>query len=534
MQVSNFAILLVLVTFGAFFVSDVSAESEIFVTFDQNQYQTGDSLTISGNIQQVTMPEIAMSIYDPDGKILSANSIQIDSENNFSKTIMLEAPFYEKSGEYRVKLDYLQITQDEYFVISGDSYDELIFEEEISPEIILLLTDKPVYTDGDTITITGLVSSLDSPTALVGVYDTFGTPAGFYFGQVDSNLEFTVSFMAKAGVNFKTDGTYSIKAHYAESEQTVEFDFYELLVSDETFDEIIDQEIIDEIETVNETLDEIDNTINDTPIDETPEPELISEPVKENILPKTEPVEIIDESPIITKPKNNEEKKSDSVKPKSQKDIAAEKQFQKTQNLSVDDIELGLMLNQINLNCDRSTYTDSISYYDGMGPALYRLCKFDNSINYFDDTLADDPNNIEALTNKGSALRKLGFYSEALNFYDQALDIDSKYLPALNNKANVLALLGQYDEAIYLYQLVLQENPNYLTVRKNLTIALSEMPVKTPTPPEVETVKVSLESESVKEIPKNIKEESTTVKKKTPNFLEEIGNVFSSLFGFLN
>ncbi len=310
MQVLNLGILLVLATFGTFFVSNVFAESEILVEFNQDGYQTGDSLTISGHIPEVTMPVIAMSVFDPDGTILSANNIEIDSENTFSKTIMLEAPFYEKPGEYRIQLDYLQIRQNEYFVISGESLPELIFDEEISPEIILLLTDKPVYADNDTIVVTGMVSSMDSPTALVGVYDPFGTPAGFYFGKIDSNLEFTVSFLAKAGINFKTDGTYSIKAHYAESEQTTQFDFYEKLsIPDEIFEQP-NNETTQTEESYNDSSNEtIDDTIEETSVNETPETKPVPETIEEKtITPETSPTEPIDDSPIINdKPKSDDD-----------------------------------------------------------------------------------------------------------------------------------------------------------------------------------------------------------------------------------
>ena len=91
------------------------------------------------------------------------------------------------------------------------------FEE---PEITLFYTDKKQYTDKDLIKITGLVSTLDSPTVLVGVYDPFGMPAGFYIVSIDSDLEFSTSFPVKAGVNFRTDGTYSIKVHYGETKET--------------------------------------------------------------------------------------------------------------------------------------------------------------------------------------------------------------------------------------------------------------------------------------------------------------------------
>ena len=116
----------------------------------------------------------------------------------------------------------------------------------IEPEIILLYTEKKQYTDKDVIEITGLVSAMDSPTVLIGIYDPFGMPAGFYFGSIDSNLEFNTSFLVKDGVNFRVDGTYSVKAHYAESEVTSFFEYYKVLeiIDDEDFSkEIIDESI---------------------------------------------------------------------------------------------------------------------------------------------------------------------------------------------------------------------------------------------------------------------------------------------------
>ena len=42
----------------------------------------GDSLIISGEIIEIGMPVIAMSIYDPDSKIVSVNNLEISSEKN--------------------------------------------------------------------------------------------------------------------------------------------------------------------------------------------------------------------------------------------------------------------------------------------------------------------------------------------------------------------------------------------------------------------------------------------------------------------
>ncbi|WP_237089264.1 hypothetical protein [Nitrosopumilus adriaticus] len=210
-------ITLVLTVLSPLVFSDAFAET-FLVSTDKQSYNTGDSLTISGQILDFGMPVIAMSIYDPDGKILSANNLEISSEKTFTKTIQLDSPFYEKTGEYQIKLDYGQISDNHYFTVGDYSAPEIPVRVNEEPEIFLLYTDQNQYADNDTIHITGLVSSLGSPTSLIGVYDPFGMPAGFYFGTINSDLEFSTSFLVKDGVNFRTEGTYSIKAHYGESE----------------------------------------------------------------------------------------------------------------------------------------------------------------------------------------------------------------------------------------------------------------------------------------------------------------------------
>jgi len=378
--------------------------------------------------------------------------------------------------------------------VFADSY----VEDFVEPEITSLYTDKKQYTDKDLIKITGLVSALDSPTVLIGVYDPFGMPAGFYIVSIDSDLEFSTSFPVKAGVNFRTDGTYSIKAHYGETEVTSFFDYNEIL-----------QPTIEEtVETIEETVETIEETVET--IEETVEDEIISDVTNISL----------DEQIIKEESNNNYEsvKKNPTSNPKK---ITPITELKKYDNLTVEDIELGKLLNQINLKCDSSTFTDTISYYDGMGPALYRLCKFDSSLNFFNDSLTDNPNDVEILVNKGSTLSKLGYFSEAIVYYDQAINIDPDFLPAKNNKANALANLGNFDEAISLYNEILEENSDYITARNNLEIALSE------------TENVVNQQSTLLE--KNISFESE--KQKPTNFFEELNRVFSSLgslFGFLN
>ncbi|QUC64185.1 tetratricopeptide repeat protein [Nitrosopumilus sp. K4] len=561
--------LLVLTVVFATTASDAFAES-IFVKFDKGEYQTGDALKVTGQISDVGMPVIAMSIYDPNGTILSANSVEVEPDGLFTKTIFLDSPFYEESGEYKIKLAYGQITQNEYFVITNSDGVQVI-EEPATPEIITLTTDKPQYTDGDTITILGTVSVMDSPTVLIGIYDTFGSPAGFYFGNVNSDLSFSTNFLAVAGVNFKVDGTYSIKAHYAESSKDVSFDFFKI-IEDPIEEEIIfDEPEVQTDEPQNEPITESDTTKSDTTKSDTTttepkttEPKTTEPKTTEpkTTEPKTTKTNLIEDDKLIEspttetpkqstpekksiiqttpqeKPTKQKESKNEQIKKETPIKKTAEKKSKENENednLSVEDIALGIMLNQINLKCDTSKYVDSISYYDGMGPALYRLCKFDQSLEFFNQSLMEDPENVEILVNKGSALRKLGFYSEAILYYDQALAISPDYVPAINNKANALANMGNLQDAKSLYGLALEKNQNYVTARTNLLLVNEQLnQIQSDTVDEILSAQnIDLEEKPLAfEKPITPKKSQVEIKKETPNFFDELTMAFSSLFGF--
>jgi hypothetical protein len=101
---------LVLTVLSPVIFAEVFADS-LIVSFDEEFYNLGDSLTINGEIPNVGMPIIAMS------------------ENTFSKTISLDSPFYDKAGEYMVKLDYGQISENHYFIVDGELF---------APEILKL------------------------------------------------------------------------------------------------------------------------------------------------------------------------------------------------------------------------------------------------------------------------------------------------------------------------------------------------------------------------------------------------------------
>ncbi len=499
-------------------IASQSFADSIIVEFDKPDYYIGDSITVSGFILDFKMPVIAMSIYDPDGEILSANNVDINPDGSFSKTFSLDSAFYEKSGEYKIKLNYGKISQDEFFTILGENSEpEIISAPPLNPEIVFLYTDQIEYNDNDLITISGFVSGMGPTSILIGIYDPSGNPAGFYPEQIDSSSEFSTSFLAKAGINFKTDGTYSVKARYGESEKSTIFNFYK-----ESIPLLPDDGPIENEPSVNHTNDNPKPKSNDTTIKSTSDSSVTSS--NSNILNNND-------SSLV----------KDTTKNTNIKSIETKIQNRKHDNLSVEDIELGKLLNQINLECDNSKFTDVISYYDGMGPALYRLCKFEQSLSFFDDSLIKDPNNVEILTNKGSSLGKLGRISESITYYDKALEINPNFIPAINNKANAFAKMGQYDQSIKLYTDAIEINPDFQTARKNLALVLSEMPSKS-------TILQVTQESLTKEVqsPTLIKTEQSKLQteqssklqtEQSSNFFDEISVAFSSLgslFGFLN
>ena len=535
-------IILAIFTISLIFSTPVFADS-FDVGFNNNNFQTGDILEISGQIFEMGMPIIAMSIFDPDGKILSANNLEI-IDDSFEKSIQLDSPFYKKSGNYEIKFDYGQYSENHHFTIRDEnSIPESMIEDVIEPEILLLYTEKLRYTDGDTIEISGLVNSLESPTVLIGIYDPFGMPAGFYFGNINSDLEFSTSFLVKDGVNFRIDGTYFVKAHYAESEAKSFFEYSKILdekipetiqIAEETIQDEVDLEIIGEIEEPIPEIDEISQitedeiTIDtDDTIDATP---VIDEKIITSEITPTQ-----NESASKEKQKEkNENKIVSSIEIKQTKKDQKTLPEKKQNNLTVEDIELGKLLNQINLECDSSQFVDMMTYYDGMGPALYRLCKFDSSLNFFNNSLIKDHTNVEVLSNKGSTLGKLGDFDDAILYYDLALGIDPDFIPAKNNKANTLANLGNLDDAILLYKEILKENPNSITTQKNLQTAISLKPtipqIQESTTSEIVNVVSSTEVFKKPQLSNNSKQ-------KSENFIEQINSAFSSLgmlFGFFN
>ncbi|RJQ27307.1 tetratricopeptide repeat protein [Candidatus Parcubacteria bacterium] len=482
----------------------------VVVETDKTQYSTGESLVTTGYIIERKMPVIAMSVYDPDGVILSANSVELEADDSFTKTVSLDSPFYDKAGIYLIDFDYGKNSEQITFeIVSAQlSQEQEPPTPEIIPEVIFLATDKTVYQNNEFITISGMVSEKSDPTILVGIYDQNDMPTGFYTPEINSDFEFSISFLVKDGVNFKTGGIYSVKAHYGASKYVTNFEFVDVPPPMNP----ISQQSDVQGEQDNDVVTQIPTTgiVNKPQI---PLEKTSSKPAKTKIVDLNPNPEISD---TIDQPKQEEVDYND------------------LDNLTVEDVELGKILNEITLNCDSSQYRDSISYYDGMGPALMRLCNYDQAISYFDQSLIEDPNNVEIITNKGAALDKLGQSDVAIAHYDLALDIDPTYLPAMNNKANVLAEQGEFEEAIKVYNLVLEQDPSYAISQANLQKAKESLAAH------MSSRQINLpDTESPTSVEKSVKTETTVLERAQTsmppsNIIQQIGSIFASFFGFLN
>jgi tetratricopeptide (TPR) repeat protein len=89
------------------------------------------------------------------------------------------------------------------------------------------------------------------------------------------------------------------------------------------------------------------------------------------------------------------------------------------------------------------------------GQALLNSDRAEEALACFDEILAADSNNAEALVKKGTALEKLRQPQEALEYYDRAIAADSTLTIAYLHKGGLCSRLEKYGEAMECYELAL-------------------------------------------------------------------------------
>ncbi|MEX0765170.1 MAG: tetratricopeptide repeat protein, partial [Nitrosopumilaceae archaeon] len=452
-----------------------AVEGTILISTDKISYQPEESIIVSGEVTERKMPVIALRIFDPDGKILGAYSAELDENNKFSKTIMADVPFYEKPGIYQITAEYGKLNSETIFEIENDlfeiEYDIPTIEEhaELSPQIFSFESDKKIYQDGDTITISGEISSFTESPVTITIFDPSGLLSGIYLADVNPDLTFSTSFLAKYEVNFKVEGTYLITAQYGgpETKQSLAIEFVENTHQPATMDEVTSHTFLfsepdlEQLATwyyLDGSNSELASFFNDLlkrglikpNTDVAISKDLLVEWIEDNEtslgfmiedlfegsiseetfvlfiedslndytkVSKQIPQHIVS-SNIITHQKKIVKPEKSTDKPSGLEDLSNKIATDYTNDRLDKKDEKVYFYSSV--NCEKSTYEDVISHYNSPGPAFAHLCKYNDAIYHYDKTLELNPNNIHALTNKGSAIASLGNYQEAISYYDKA------------------------------------------------------------------------------------------------------------------
>jgi tetratricopeptide (TPR) repeat protein len=559
----------------------------ITISTDKISYFPEDTIVISGEITKKKMPIIAIRVFDPDDKTLGAYSIEIDDNNRFTKTITADIPFYEKSGMYTISVEYGKLESQTFFEIENGpaEIDPVTFNIDESPTILPQITsfetDKDRYVDRDTVVISGKVSAISGPQVTITIFDLYKNPVGIYLANVNPDLTFSVSFVAKYNVNFKAEGTYTITAQYdrPETKQSLEIEFFEKTNPDTST--TMESNISEHIESAPSGFlfseselqqlatwyylegsdDELALFFNDLLKKDVINPDvpsrisknIISQWIQDTKSPLGNMIdklfkENISEEDFIMFVENslsdyiNNTSKQDSIinnisEPTQTKIIsniekAENEKLSKSNDKRVDDEIINNTMIEpkketvyyySSVNCKKNAYEDVIAYYNNLGPGLARLCKYEEAVFNYDQTIESDPKNIHALNDKGSALSNLGRYQEAIEYYDKVLEIDSQYVAALNNKGSALSNLGRYQEAIEYYDKVLEIDSQYVAALNNKEKTVSFLATYSTQETEPKTILIS--EEPTPHIENNIVEKTD----KHDDIVTQFANVFSSI-----
>ena len=478
----------------------------ILISTDKLSYLTKEPIVISGEVTEKKMPVIALKIFDPDDNILGAFSVEVNETNHFTKTITADIPFYEKPGIYTITADYGKLKTETIFEIENGSAEitDVTNVEElpvILPQVKSFETDKKTYNDEDTVVISGKVSTLSEAQVTITIFDPNRVPVGIYLADVNPDLTFSASFLARYHVNFKVEGTYSLTAQYGgpETKQEIEIEFFEktvpsastttesnmpehttpvsspsFLLSESDLNNLATWYYLDGTNNqlalffkdllkrglINPEVDGVvsKNTlvqwIQDTKL---PLGIMIDDLFRENISEKEFIMSVenslshyingaSEQNSVISNVSDTLQTKdiSNLEKPEIKKSSNFDEEHTKNIDVTADTKskpDKETIYFHSSVNCEGNMYEDIIVYYNNPGPALAQLCKYEDAIINYDQTLQLDPKNIHALTNKGAALSSLGRYQEAISYYDKAIEIDPHDITALNNKEKTSTFL---------------------------------------------------------------------------------------------
>ena len=89
-------------------------------------------------------------------------------------------------------------------------------------------------------------------------------------------------------------------------------------------------------------------------------------------------------------------------------------------------------------------YENDSNTINDIAVSLEYMGKYDEALNYYDNSLNINPNNVLTLNNKTILLIKQKRYNEALSILNKVLDIDENNITALENKEKIINKIKWY------------------------------------------------------------------------------------------
>ena len=88
--------------------SDISAEFSLET--DESSYETGDIISISGQISSSSSGTVRLSIDNENSKLVWAENVNIKNDGNFSTLLIAGGTGWENSGKYTLNAEYNELT----------------------------------------------------------------------------------------------------------------------------------------------------------------------------------------------------------------------------------------------------------------------------------------------------------------------------------------------------------------------------------------------------------------------------------------
>lgn len=192
--------------------------STISAQTDLSSYKLGDTIVISGhlsNIQGTTA--VTIRIFNPSQNLISVKQLLPSSDGSFTTAFPSVLPTWSNSGSYTVVTQYgPYLSTKTTFNFVGQSTDRTI----------ILTTDKPSYSYGNVISISGKVQGnlLQNIPMSISVITSSGNLALTDQLSVGSDGTFATSLTA-AGSIWSDSGTYRVVVQYGSADRTTNTTF---------------------------------------------------------------------------------------------------------------------------------------------------------------------------------------------------------------------------------------------------------------------------------------------------------------------